>query len=52
MAWNDEWEVPQQRDGVQGPALGSPGRSSGGRGKEKERDIARMRKRVSSGQGV
>ncbi|KAI4702127.1 hypothetical protein J4E81_002489 [Alternaria sp. BMP 2799] len=49
--WNDEWEVQGTRSGAaegQGMAgSGSPARS----GKGKERDIAKMRKRVSSGQG-
>ncbi|KAI4657894.1 uncharacterized protein J4E78_006283 [Alternaria triticimaculans] len=50
--WNDEWEVQGTGSGAaegQGMAgSGSPARS----GKGKERDIAKMRKRVSSGQGT
>ncbi|KAI4933874.1 uncharacterized protein J4E92_003543 [Alternaria infectoria] len=49
--WNDEWEVQGTGSGAaegQGMAgSGSPARS----GKGKERDITKMRKRVSSGQG-
>ncbi|KAI4625560.1 hypothetical protein J4E80_002692 [Alternaria sp. BMP 0032] len=49
--WNDEWEVQGTGSGAaEGQSTigsGSPARS----GKGKERDIAKMRKRVSSGQG-
>ncbi|EUC39024.1 hypothetical protein COCCADRAFT_69742, partial [Bipolaris zeicola 26-R-13] len=47
IVWRDEWEGSQQQQGRDGEALGSPGRS----GKGKEREIAKMKKRVSSGVG-
>ncbi|EMD69153.1 hypothetical protein COCSADRAFT_58197, partial [Bipolaris sorokiniana ND90Pr] len=48
IVWRDEWEgSQQQQQGRDGEGLGSPGRS----GKGKEREIAKMRKRVSSGVG-
>ncbi|RYN86224.1 hypothetical protein AA0120_g8275 [Alternaria tenuissima] len=50
VAWRDEWEVEGSGGGSaegQSMAGGSPARSAKG----KERDIAKMRKRVSSGQG-
>ncbi|KAI4695406.1 uncharacterized protein J4E84_002032 [Alternaria hordeiaustralica] len=50
--WKDEWEVQGTGSGAaEGQVMagsGSPARS----GKGKERDIAKMRKRVSSGQGT
>ncbi|KAL7773468.1 hypothetical protein CFE70_003432 [Pyrenophora teres f. teres 0-1] len=54
IAWHDEWDAPsglQEGSGGAGAegqgASGSPARSAKG----KEREIARMKKRVSSGQG-
>ncbi|EMD96118.1 hypothetical protein COCHEDRAFT_1072991, partial [Bipolaris maydis C5] len=45
IVWRDEWEGSQQ--GRDGEGLGSPARN----GKGKEREVAKMRKRVSSGVG-